>query len=51
MIVLLADEGDVPSEYQAISREVLKRGRGRNAHIILAPQPSDSPNDPLNVRI
>jgi len=26
----------------------LKHGTGRNAHIILAPQPSEDPNDPLN---
>lgn len=26
----------------------LKHGKGRNGRIVLAPQPSDSPNDPLN---
>lgn len=26
----------------------LKHGTGRNSHIVLAPQPSDDPNDPLN---
>lgn len=26
----------------------LKHGSGRNAHIVLTPQPSDDPNDPLN---
>lgn len=26
----------------------LKHGTGRNAHIVLVPQPSDDPNDPLN---
>ncbi|EXJ80945.1 hypothetical protein A1O3_07233 [Capronia epimyces CBS 606.96] len=26
----------------------LKRGTGKNAHILLVPQPSNSPNDPLN---
>jgi hypothetical protein len=26
----------------------LKRGTGRDFHIILVPQPSDDPNDPLN---
>jgi MFS family permease len=26
----------------------LKHGRGRNAHIVLVPQPSNDPNDPLN---
>lgn len=29
-------------------RRGLKHGTGRSAHIILAPQPSDDPNDPLN---
>lgn len=26
----------------------LKRGTGRHANLVLAPQPSDSPNDPLS---
>lgn len=26
----------------------VKRGKGRHADIVLAPQPSDSPNDPLS---
>jgi hypothetical protein len=26
----------------------LKHATGRNAHIVLVPQPSDDPNDPLN---
>lgn len=26
----------------------LKRGTGRNSHLVLAPQPSEDPNDPLN---
>ena len=26
----------------------LRRGTGRNAHIVLVPQPSDDPEDPLN---
>lgn len=26
----------------------LKHGTGQNAHIVLAPQPSEDPNDPLN---
>ena len=26
----------------------LKHATGRNAHIVLAPQPSEDPNDPLN---
>ncbi|KAI1778584.1 MFS general substrate transporter [Hypoxylon cercidicola] len=46
--IILADQTDVPQEYQNISRELLKHGTGKSSHIILAPQPSDSPNDPLN---
>ena len=26
----------------------MKHGRGRFSHVVLVPQPSDSPNDPLN---
>lgn len=26
----------------------LKHGTGRNSHIVLSPQPSEDPNDPLN---
>jgi hypothetical protein len=26
----------------------LKHGRGKDAHIVLSPQPSEDPNDPLN---
>lgn len=26
----------------------LKHGTGKDAHIVLAPQPSEDPNDPLN---
>ncbi|KAF4967730.1 hypothetical protein FSARC_4791 [Fusarium sarcochroum] len=29
-------------------RSNLKHGSGRNSHIVLVPQPSDDPNDPLN---
>ncbi|KAI1085025.1 MFS general substrate transporter [Whalleya microplaca] len=46
--IMLSDQTDVPPEYQTVSRELLKHGTGRQSHIILAPQPSDSPNDPLN---
>ena len=27
---------------------LLKHGTGKDAHIVLAPQPSEDPNDPLN---
>ncbi|KAI1466194.1 MFS general substrate transporter [Daldinia caldariorum] len=46
--VILADQTDIPDEYRDISRELLKHGTGKYSHIILTPQPSDSPNDPLN---
>lgn len=36
------------SLYAGMDVHQLKHGRGRNAHIILVPQPSDDPNDPLN---
>ncbi|KAI0389970.1 major facilitator superfamily domain-containing protein [Xylariaceae sp. FL0594] len=46
--VLLADVSNIQREYQSIPRELLKHGSGKNTHTILVPQPSDSPNDPLN---
>lgn len=46
--IILADQTDIPEEYRNISRDLLKHGTGKFSHIILAPQPSDSPNDPLN---
>ncbi|XXH04186.1 centractin- actin- protein of the dynactin complex [Hypoxylon texense] len=46
--IILADQTDVPEEYRNISRDLLKHGTGKFSHIILAPQPTDSPNDPLN---
>ncbi len=49
VIVMLADQADVPPEYQTIPREQLQHGHGRHADVILAPQPTSSPNDPLNV--
>jgi len=42
------DQSDVPREYEEVPRELLKHGTGRYSHVILVPQPSDSPNDPLN---
>ncbi|KAI1205116.1 MFS general substrate transporter [Annulohypoxylon truncatum] len=46
--IILADQSDVPEEYRDISRDLLKHGTGKHSHIILSPQPTDSPNDPLN---
>ena len=42
------DQEDLPSEYSSVPRNALKHGKGRFSHVILVPQPSDSPNDPLN---
>lgn len=40
--VSLLDEGTGNTSH------ILKHGTGKNAHIVLVPQPSDDPNDPLN---
>ncbi|KAH6637254.1 major facilitator superfamily domain-containing protein [Chaetomium tenue] len=44
----MTDQDDLPPEYAEIPREQLKHGTGRYADVILVPQPSDDPNDPLN---
>lgn len=44
----MSDQDDLPPEYSNIPRELLKHGRGRFKDVILVPQPSNSPNDPLN---
>lgn len=44
----MSDQDDLPPEYSDIPRELLKHGKGRYKDVILVPQPSDSPNDPLN---
>jgi len=44
----MSDQDDLPAEYAEVPRELLKHGKGRFSNIILVPQPSDSPNDPLN---
>ncbi|ORY68914.1 putative cycloheximide resistance protein [Pseudomassariella vexata] len=46
--VVLADQSDVPPEFQDVPREILKHASDRYSSVILVPQPSDSPNDPLN---
>lgn len=46
---MLSDQTDMPEEYRNVSHDLLKHGTGKHAHTILAPQPTDSPNDPLNV--
>lgn len=42
------DQVDVPREYEQVPRELLKHATGRLSHVVLVPQPTDSPNDPLN---
>lgn len=42
---VLLDEVETSLDTVAVA---LKHGTGRNAHIVLVPQPSDDPNDPLN---
>lgn len=42
------DQSDVPAELQDIPTDQLKHGTGRYSHLLLVPQPSDDPNDPLN---
>lgn len=43
------DQNEVPREYAGLDKSQLKHGSGRFSHVILVPQPSDDPNDPLNV--
>ncbi|KAK7464474.1 hypothetical protein VKT23_006644 [Stygiomarasmius scandens] len=46
---LLSDLGIVRGQQVTIDEAgTLKKGTGRHAHIILIPQPSDDPADPLN---
>ncbi|KAL5881741.1 hypothetical protein ACKVWC_006605 [Pyricularia oryzae] len=42
------DQDDLPPELAEVPRELLKKGKGRYRDVILVPQPTDSPNDPLN---
>ncbi|KAM7218614.1 serine/threonine kinase 16 [Rhypophila decipiens] len=44
----MSDQDDLPPEFADIPRDRLKHGTGRFKDVILVPQPSDSPNDPLN---
>ena len=34
--------------FEGLDISKLKHGQGKYAHIVLVPQPSDDPNDPLN---
>lgn len=47
----MSDQDEVPPEYHDVPRDQLKHGTGRFSNVILVPQPSDSPNDPLNVSL
>jgi hypothetical protein len=38
---------DVHEQTVADNSRILKKGKGRNSHVVLVPQPSDDPNDPL----
>ena len=49
MSAFMNDQEDLPPEYTGLPRERLKHGTGRFKDIVLVPQPSDNPNDPLNV--
>ncbi|ORY18116.1 major facilitator superfamily domain-containing protein [Clohesyomyces aquaticus] len=42
------DQSDLPPELHDLPTEQLKHGTGKYSHIILVPQPTDDPNDPLN---
>jgi hypothetical protein len=42
--VLLNDHAAETEEFT----HTLKHGKGRNSEIVLSPQPSEDPNDPLN---
>lgn len=50
-LAFMSDQDDLPPEYRDIPRDQLKHGKGRFKNVILVPQPSDSPNDPLNVSV
>ncbi|KAK0841029.1 hypothetical protein LTR03_010171 [Friedmanniomyces endolithicus] len=45
---LLRDQSDLPDGLRGVETARLKHGTGRFSHVLLVPQPSDSPNDPLN---
>lgn len=36
------------SAYEGVDLAALKHASGRDSHIVLVPQPTDDPNDPLN---
>lgn len=46
---MTSEQADYPEELKDIPRDFFRRGTGKYSDIILLPQPTDSPNDPLNV--
>lgn len=42
-------QAQVRFEWSLAEQSWLKHGTGRFEHVVLVPQPSDDPNDPLNV--
>lgn len=44
----MADENELPIYLAGIPPQALRHGSGKYADIILVPQPSDDPDDPLN---
>lgn len=46
--VLLDEKAAQESQTKSANTQNLKHGTGKYSHIVLAPQPSDDPNDPLN---
>jgi hypothetical protein len=47
----MTDQDELPPEYAGIPQDQLKHGTGRYKDVILVPQPSDDPNDPLNASL
>ncbi|BGP45117.1 hypothetical protein JCM10450v2_000934 [Rhodotorula kratochvilovae] len=44
----LLDDKNADAQFDPNVVDALKKGTGRNSHVVLVPQPSDDPNDPLN---
>ncbi|KAI4712679.1 hypothetical protein J4E89_002947 [Alternaria sp. Ai002NY15] len=47
-VVLSEEQNTLPVAEGTVAAATLKRGTGRDADVILIPQPSEDPNDPLN---
>lgn len=46
--MLLDDKAAEENRRKSFHTANLKHGTGKYSHIVLSPQPSDDPNDPLN---